>query len=293
MKLKHILILLLVGLLLASCSDSDDDNNEPKFENVVDQGTDGAGIKWALQEDGTLTIYGQGEIQNYKEEEVNGISTAPWAEYLNRDVKKIVISNSITSIGEFAFFGCFVLKEVIIPNSVTKIGQNAFERCESLTELVIPNSITEIEKGTFANCNSLVKLSIPQSVTKIGDGAFASCRSLTELAIPESVTSIGIWAFTDCGNVSKLTIPKSVTSIGEGAFAVLITFGDISPNLLTTIYSYCSMSAYPTEKLVFIRSYESEGATMYVSAADMQDYKAVQSTYWDKTRVTISNTPAP
>ena len=62
---------------------------------------------------------------------------------------KVVIPNSVTSIGDRAFSRCSSLAEVVIPNSVTSIGDRAFSRCESLTEVVIPNSVVYINGNPF------------------------------------------------------------------------------------------------------------------------------------------------
>jgi hypothetical protein len=65
--------------------------------------------------------------------------------------------------------------DVVIPDSVTSIGDYAFENCESLTNIEIPNSVTSIEKYAFWGCTSLTSIEIPNSVTSIGEGVFKRC----------------------------------------------------------------------------------------------------------------------
>ncbi len=130
----------------------------------------------------------------------------------------VTIPNSVTSIGNFAFFCCTNLTSVIIPNNVTSIGIYAFSRCESLTEISIPNGVTSIGLKTFMGCTSLTEVNIPDGVTEIGDGAFFDCTSLTEVNIPNSVTSIEDSAFSGCTSLTSVTIPNNVTSIGNRAF---------------------------------------------------------------------------
>ena len=130
----------------------------------------------------------------------------------------LTIPNSVTSIGNYAFYDCDSLTSLTIPNSVTSIGDYAFYDCNSLISLTIGNSVTSIGDYTFYGCNSLTSLTIPNSVTSIGDYAFCDCDSLTSLTIGNSVTSIGDWAFGDCNRLISLTIPNSVTSIGDWAF---------------------------------------------------------------------------
>ena len=138
--------------------------------------------------------------------------------FRNQKQTSYVIPNSVTSIGEYAFFACNSLAEVVIPNSVTNIGDRAFSFCSSLAEVVIPNSVTSIGEYAFFACNSLAEVVIPNSVTNIGDHAFSGCSSLAEVVIPNSVTNIGDRAFSFCSSLAEVVIPNSVTSIGEGAF---------------------------------------------------------------------------
>ena len=125
---------------------------------------------------------------------------------------------SVTSIGEYAFFGCDSLTSVTIPDSVTSIGGYAFAICSSLTSVTIPDSVTYIGDVAFCDCSSLTSVTIPDSVTSIGEYTFNGCSNLTSVTIGNSVTSIGGSAFADCSSLTSVTIPDSVTSIVSFAF---------------------------------------------------------------------------
>ena len=150
----------------------------------------------------------------------------------------LTIPNSVTSIGDYAFYQCTSLTSLTIPDSVTSIGDCAFYQCASLTLLTIPDSVTSIGDCAFYQCASLTLLTIPNSVTSIGDSAFSGCFSLTSLTIPNSVTSIGDSAFSWCSSLTSLTIPNTVTSIGKGAFEDCSSLTSLTiPSSVTTIGS--------------------------------------------------------
>ena len=108
--------------------------------------------------------------------------------------------------------------KVVIPDSVKSIGNYAFYKCSSLTSITIPDSVTSIDSSAFHGCSSLTSITIPHSVASIGDFAFWNCHSLTSITIPDSVTSIGKWVFRDCGNLMSVTIPRSVKTMGSSVF---------------------------------------------------------------------------
>ena len=128
------------------------------------------------------------------------------------------IPNSVTNIGDNAFYGCQSLTNIKIPNSVTNIGDRAFASCSSLTSINIPNSVTNIGDSAFAWCKSLTNINIPNSVTNIEFCTFCRCESLNNINIPNSVTNIGDWAFLGCKSLTSINIPNSVTNIGDWAF---------------------------------------------------------------------------
>ena len=180
----------------------------------------------------------------------------------------------VTSIGEYAFYGCSSLTSVSIPSSVTSIGKSAFAGCRGLTYITIPSSVTSIGGSAFGSCSGLTSIEIPNSVTTIGENAFAYCSGfnkvivkdiaawcnisfgnsesnplynahhlysdeeteITKLTIPNSVTSIGNAAFSGYSGLSSIEIPSSVTSIGDYAFSGCSGLSSVTiPNSVTTI----------------------------------------------------------
>ena len=169
-----------------------------------------------------------------------------WSKFIGcRSLTSLVIPNSVTNIGDYAFSGCRSLTDIVIPDSVTRIGDGAFRGCKSLTDIVIPNSVTSIGDNAFEYCFSLSNLVIPDGVTSIEDNAFKGCYSLSSVVIPDSVSCIGFGAFENCSSLTDIVIPDSVTSIGGYAFGCCESLTDIViPNSVTSIgdnaFRHCS-----------------------------------------------------
>ncbi len=121
----------------------------------------------------------------------------------NKNLIGISLPDTLTSIGEMAFYNCSGLTgNLVIPEGVTSIGNSAFNGCSGLTgELVIPKGVTSISDGTFWGCK-FTSVKIPEGVTSIESSAFNRCSLLKSIDLPDTVTSIGMSAFYGC-NILK------------------------------------------------------------------------------------------
>ena len=163
-------------------------------------------------------------------------SIGDYAFYYCSRLTSITLPNSVTSIGYYAFSGCSSLTSITIPSSVTRIDWDAFSGCSSLTSFTIPNSVIYIGNEAFYGCSSLTSITLPNGVTIIGGKTFYGCSSLTSITIPSSVTSIDIGAFYGCSSLTSITIPSSVTSIGDYAFEDCYSLTSITiPSNVTSI----------------------------------------------------------
>jgi hypothetical protein len=130
-------------------------------------------------------------------------------------------SSSSSPLGyakNFYINGVLLATDITIPDSVTSIGNGAFYNCNRLTGITIPDSVESIGNGAFYGCTGLTDITIPNNVKSIGDQAFYNCNRLTGVTIPDSVESIGEWAFMGCTGLTGVTIGSGVESIGERAF---------------------------------------------------------------------------
>ncbi len=135
-------------------------------------------------------------------------------------IECLTIPNSVTSIGNRAFYGCSSLKSVILPNSITAVGSDAFSSCSSLVKNAYPSNLS----NPFSNG---VNISYPQESVTENNTIYNADKTTIyfapiilsgDFAIPEAVTSIGSYAFYGCSSLASVTIPDAVTTIGESAF---------------------------------------------------------------------------
>ncbi|HOJ10322.1 MAG TPA: leucine-rich repeat protein [Clostridiales bacterium] len=146
-------------------------------------------------------------------------SIGNYAFYKCSKLESAIIPESVTSIGNYAFYGCSSLAGITLPDSITSIGSSSFNMCSSLTSITIPGSVTSISSNTFYGCSSLAEVVIREGTKVIGDSAFQGCGALTNVTIPETVTTIGVNTFYGCTSLTDITIPESVSTIGKGAFS--------------------------------------------------------------------------
>ena len=152
---------------------------------------------------------------------------------------------------EYEFSGVFYeskFTKVIIGNSVTRIGDYAFYGCDSLTEVIVGNNVVSIGMATFMCCNNLKNLILGDKVTMIKNGAFHSCTSLASVTIPRSVTLIGYMAFFSCTSLTNIycnpIIPPKIEKLNFVNLTVL-PLGAKRPDPIYRIYvPMCSISLY-------------------------------------------------
>ena len=121
----------------------EDIENNKADGNIISQGAYG-GIKWALNDEGTMFMSGTGCGSYYEENTIipNGYNSLNFSE--KEMIKKVIIEDGVTGIAQGLFTNCVQLTEITIPDSVTFIEENAFSGCSSLTSLSVSETVTYI-----------------------------------------------------------------------------------------------------------------------------------------------------
>ena len=165
------------------------------------------------------------------------------------------VSDTVTTIGSYAFYYSANLVSVTIPATVSTIYSDSFKKCTSLTEInvdsdneyytsvdgvlftsdlatlvtypagktdteyTIPDTVTEIDSEAFYYCSALEAVVIPDSVITIGSYAFYYCEALSSVTMGSGVEEISSYAFSGCSALTSLELGENVTVLGSGAFS--------------------------------------------------------------------------
>ena len=216
----------------------------------------GDNVVWALDDNGTLTISGNGRMMS-----VSDKSRVPWASYI-KDIKSVVVEEGVETLCKYAFKDCSNLKSVKLanglkhildcafegtaiesvvlpnslqsigmcafsstpiksinlPNGLTHVGSYSFENCLGLTSVVIPDSVEYMFEGAFFGCKNLKSATIGKKVDQIYDSTFSDCTSLETVNLPDAIKHLGIASFYNCTSLKSIKLPKSLLSIGDFAF---------------------------------------------------------------------------
>ena len=173
------------------------------------------------------TIFKGKQIESFDEfQYFTGLTAIKNEAFSGCKMKSVIIPNSVTSIGNFAFSGCDRLKSITIPQSVTTMGYNPFYRCLNLTSIQVENGNPAFDSRN--GCNAIINSktnelvtgtkAIPNDVKTIGKYALSTCFELKTIDIPSTVTKIMPWAFERRNSLTSITFPSSITSIEQRAF---------------------------------------------------------------------------
>ena len=215
---------------------------EAEFEYPT-SGLCGENVEWVLDDVGTLTISGTGEMEYYCAMDVGVPLGGPWDPDA---VRSVVIEEGVTSVGGGAFANHKNLTSVTLPESITLIDYNAFSGCAALQSITIPKNVKEISYA-FGNCTNLKEIdvdtdnpyyysvggalvetegnvllqypigrsdksyTVPEGIREIGS-AFSLCEALECISLPASLEEYDRYDFTGCPNLTTIEVsPDNLT----------------------------------------------------------------------------------
>ena len=202
-----ILIILAITLTLSfvSCGSG---------ENIADDASGSwEGISWEYKKEGqTLTLTGTGDMKNASSADKIG-----WAQ-IRSSVKKVILSDTLTSIGDYAFYGMTSLESIKLSQNIKSIGKYAFSFCSSLANISLPDGISSIGESAFEGCSALTMVKVPSTVTYLGNRVFAFCRQLKTVILScQLENGVGSWSFKECEALSAVCATES-TAFAKDAF---------------------------------------------------------------------------
>ncbi len=178
---------------------------------IIATGQCGENIYYVLYDNGKLLLRGTGATYDYTSHDS--------VFYQNDQIKEIVLSNGITSLGDCLFYYCANAKTVSLPATLTSIGDSAFAQKDAvssytagLTSVTIPQAVTAIKSYAFYH-TAIAEVTVPASVKTWGKYAFSGCAKLKAARV--ACDSIGAFAFTRCTALSSLTISANCRTFGE------------------------------------------------------------------------------
>ena len=200
---------------------------DAKIRKGVESGQCGENVNYTLDKNGTLYVYGTGDMFDYS-----------WS-YINNDyhidgVEDYVVaeedsSNCVGIDGSYRpvnywgepspFGGNDKIKHLVIEKGVTSIGNSTFVYCYNLEDISLADTVKTIGKSAFNYCVSLDINKIPSTVITINDSAFENCSSLKQITLCSE--TIKRYAFAYCENIEKVLLTKDVKRIGRGSFCGL------------------------------------------------------------------------
>ncbi len=195
--------------------------NQTAWAETVNSGACGDNLSWTVDENGNLTISGTGPMWDYKFSD----NPAPWYKL---GIKSVTMDPGVTSIGDYAFYGCKDITEFIIPENVTTIGEDSFASCK-MKEFTIPDSVTEVGSYAFNACVDLETIKIGKNATGVEDAVF-HCYGLTEFQVSDECINYsvkdGVLFSKDgetlldfpCNKTGSYTVPEGTKVIGYTAF---------------------------------------------------------------------------
>lgn len=211
----------------------------------------------------------------------------------NSRLSKVILPESMITIGDYAFYYCKLLQEIVAEPGLRYIEEYAFNGDSLLSKVQLPDTVEKIERAAFAECERIVNFNTPSHLTKIGNEAFVGCGSLESFTIPKSVSIIGDRCFDNCNQLLEITSYTTAAPgnyKGWGTMSLPDSVGKIRGIKLSDYESYANSKGISFEEVEDWEICEMENE--YGKAVTTKGQKAYQNTFLDSgvTYVNYANT---
>lgn len=218
--------------------------------SYIDGGSCGENVRWWLKDDGTMIIYGSGDMATYTgwyEDKAakklvveQGVTSISEQAFRYGKITSVVLPESVTTIGNQAFMDCKSLETVTMSSSVVKVGEQAFDNTpwaanlpagptylgkvlyiykeDGATQYTVRDGTYSISDSAFKGNTTLKSVVLPQDLQYIDGQVFQNCTALQTIVIPDSVQYINYATFSGCTSLKSVTVGSGVKSIGMDAF---------------------------------------------------------------------------
>ncbi len=205
-------------------------------------------ISFVVSAEGVLTeVNGISETNNVViiPNQVNNVEVKEIKKELflnNIYIEKLVIPETVTTLGYRMCYGCTNLKEVNLPDNISVIPDYAFEKCTLLEKINIPQSLVQIRNDAFAE-SGIKEFIAPDSFKEIWGYAFKDCKNLEKVDLNKT-TSIGDMSFENCTKLSSIVLPNTLVELGTYVFSGCTLLNNIkmpsNPIEITNTFIYGS-----------------------------------------------------
>jgi len=234
-KILLFFLFIMAGMFIFSV-------NNVSATEIVEQGNYGEEISWVLDEEGKLSVKGEGSLTL---EAMKSIPDAVQNKTIHLSIedgiieikeragtffggyKRLTIAGSVKRIEDNAFSYVYTLESVYMNEGIEYLGHNTFLGCDKLNSILLANSITELAGSNFYDCTELKEIKLPDCLEKIGHSVFSNCQSLEKIEFGDKVKILGNNVFYNCNKVNNVVFPDSVETIGSSIFKSCDNLKDI------------------------------------------------------------------
>lgn len=197
-KFRITAVLLAAGMMLCACGKKEPETTSELVEEWMADATETEPVTVASAEENLIDS--NATSLDCFEYTIRDDGTASIIKYTGKDPNVVITSHigdaRVVEIEQYAFEAKFLVETVVLPDTITKIGEFAFMDCDSMTSINIPSQVTALYRGTFAGCTALTELTIPASVGETNEELLTGCQ-LTDLYVENPALEYKSWGLED------------------------------------------------------------------------------------------------